>query len=251
MLGFGGVAGAAVRNRRRIRLSIMFRYLMQIGYGCECDSVFRGQFQSVFAKCEFTTRPREPPHTHRHRHGPDGYRIYESYRSWLCDEFCFRCAYCLNRELWTLRLGGWHLDHFAAQAIQPEARLDYDNLVYTCSSCNLLKGKRPLPDPSHIAYSQCPRMGDDGSIHALNNDGKRLILTLRLNDEERTGWRRKLIKTLRILAKQDYSTFREWMGFPDDLPDLRRQKPEHNSRPEGVERCYFVQQERGTLPEVY
>ena len=47
--------------------------------------------------------------------------------------------------------------------------------------------------------------------------------------------------------------FKEYMGFPDDLPDLRPPKKQvpGNSRPEGAENCYFAMHERGALPATY
>ena len=37
-----------------------------------------------------------PAPQEKRRHGPSGYRNYESYRPWLRDEFDFRCVYCLS-----------------------------------------------------------------------------------------------------------------------------------------------------------
>jgi len=34
------------------------------------------------------------------KHGPQGYRVYESFKPWLRDDFSFRCVYCLCRERW-------------------------------------------------------------------------------------------------------------------------------------------------------
>src|SRR4051812_13664188 len=41
-----------------------------------------------------------PAGVHVRRHGPSGWTEYQRYRSWLRDEFCFRCVYCLLREQW-------------------------------------------------------------------------------------------------------------------------------------------------------
>lgn len=38
------------------------------------------------------TYPRRP---HVRRHGPRGYRAYQSYKPWLRDAFEFRWVYCL------------------------------------------------------------------------------------------------------------------------------------------------------------
>ena len=83
-----------------------------------------------------------PKQLHSRRHGPDGYRDYESYRDWLRDEFMFRCVYCLDREQWNGREAGFHIDHFIPVAMNESRRLDYDNLLYACASCNT--GSRSL-----------------------------------------------------------------------------------------------------------
>jgi hypothetical protein len=191
-----------------------------------------------------------PGSIHVRRHGPFGYLRHEAYRQWLRDEFCFRCVYCLNRELWGRRRGAWDIDHFLPQSVYPDGRLEYDNLVYACCRCNAMKGNRCIPDPSTVAFGLCVSVAEDGTIHALNDQGKRLIRVLRLDDDEHNKWRSKLIKTMRVLTAHP-SLLREWMGFPADLFDLRKSKPVGNARPQGCDNCFFVMRDRGELPEIY
>jgi hypothetical protein len=47
------------------------------------------------------------------------------------------------------------------------------------------------------------------------------------------------------------SLYLDAFGFPDDLPNLKEKRPESNTRPEGVNDCYFQQRLEGRLPEVY
>jgi hypothetical protein len=68
------------------------------------------------------------PRQHR-RHGPAGYEGYESFRPWLRDEFDFRRVYCLKRETWGQVTFEFELDHFRAQSLNPQLKLDYLNLV--------------------------------------------------------------------------------------------------------------------------
>lgn len=85
-----------------------------------------------------------PPALHERRHGPQGYSDYASFRPWLRDEFGFRCVYCLRREQWELCRGIFHIDHFVPVSQDPTRLHDYDNLLYTCVSCNFAKRDRPL-----------------------------------------------------------------------------------------------------------
>lgn len=193
-----------------------------------------------------------PTTAHMRRHGPFGYEDCASYRDWLRDEFTFRCVYCLKRELWGERLAAFHLDHFVAQTHDPAKALEYDNLVYVCASCNALKSDLLLPDPCQIAYGQCVRVGDDGTIEALNEEGERLVDKLRLDSPDRTRFRRQLLATLRSFVRHDERALLvSWTRYPEDLPDLRRKHEPGNSHPEGREQCCFARRERGDLPETY
>ncbi|MBY0457436.1 MAG: HNH endonuclease, partial [Gemmataceae bacterium] len=89
--------------------------------------------------------PRLP---HARRHGPRGYADYPSFRPWLRDEFVFRCAYCLRRETWGLVRGTFAIDHFLPVAVRPDLAVDYDNLVYACTTCNVAKSANELPSPA-------------------------------------------------------------------------------------------------------
>lgn len=186
------------------------------------------------------------------RHGPAGYADYESYRDWLRDEFCFRCVYCLRREIWTIRLGGFQLDHFIPQAHDPSRALDYDNLVYACNTCNTIKAKEVPPNPAQLAYGNCIRVNGDGTIEWLLPQGRSLIRRLRLDGPDHTRFRRLIIETLQSLWKNgDDETVKQWLCFPDDLPDLSRAQPPKNVRPQGIAESYFSRRARGELPETY
>lgn len=53
-----------------------------------------------------------PGAAHQRRHGPQGYRLPDSYRPWLRDEFAFRCVYCLIREQWGRVTAEFDVDFF-------------------------------------------------------------------------------------------------------------------------------------------
>ena len=192
-----------------------------------------------------------PKTPHVRRHGPYGYKEYESYRDWLRDEFSFRCVFCLSREQWGLVRGMWDIDHFAPQHNHPQRKLDYENLLYACHTCNSTKSDQIVPDPCEIAFGECIEVHEDGTISALNENGERLIDRLRLDNEDYTRARRLIITTLRSLARHDKQTYVLWMRYPKDSPDLSRLKPPGNSKPEGISDSCYARRMRGELPEIY
>jgi hypothetical protein len=194
----------------------------------------------------------EYPTKHERRHGPDGYDSYESYRDWLRDEFMFRCVYCLLRERWVGREAIFNIDHFVPVVQDPGGRLVFSNLVYACARCNNLKrGLLGVPDPCGVAFNECVSVQNDGGVIAHNDIGKALIKKLRLDSDHNVKLRFRWMRMFRTLQLYDPDLFREWMAFPDDLPDLRTRNSPSNSRPESVLDCFFVRRESERLPEMY
>jgi hypothetical protein len=192
-----------------------------------------------------------PMMPHIRRHGPYGYSIYESYRAWLRDEFSFRCVFCLNREQWGLIRSAWDLDHFMPQHSHPQISFDYENLLYSCRTCNGMKSDQIIPDPCKIAYGECVTVHPDGTIEALNEEGEILIETLRLNNEDYTRFRQLIIDTLRSLVTHDRQTYVLWMRYPEHLPDLSGLRPPGNKKPEGIKQSFYARRMRGELEEIY
>ncbi len=192
-----------------------------------------------------------PAEPHIRMHGPDGYTRYEPYRDWLRDEFSFRCVFCLHREQWGIRTGAWDIDHFVPQSHVPSLRLNYNNLLYVCRSCNGVKSDRLLPDPTSLDLSKCLAVRPDGSLVALNDDGCMIAEILRLDSDDRRQFRRMIISTIRSLARHDPSTMIMWMSYPDNLPDLSKLRPPRNSKPEGTKSSAYARRERGELPQTY
>jgi hypothetical protein len=192
---------------------------------------------------------------HARRHGPYGYRTYESYRDWLRDEFSFRCVFCLRREQWGLVMATWDIDHFAPQSSHPQDKLDYENLLYVCHTCNVIKNDRTVANPCRIAFGHCLKVHEDGTIVALNENGKALIEQLRLDNADYTRFRSLIIAILRSLLRSpdpnDRQTYIRLMCYPDDLRDLSRLKPPGNSRPEGINASCYARRMRSESPEIY
>ena len=192
-----------------------------------------------------------PLRKHPRRHGPTGYKDYESYRPWLRDEFSFRCVFCLHREQWGLVTGLWDIDHLVPQSRNPELALEYDNLLYVCSTCNSTKSFQMLADPCDLTLGDCLQVNADGTITALNKQGSLLIEILRLDNEDYTRFRNLVIQTTNVLATHHWPTFVMWMSYPEDLPELGKLRPKGNSRPSGIHKSFFERRIRGELAEVY
>ena len=192
-----------------------------------------------------------PDQKHVRRHGPR-YVNVASYREWIRDEFSFRCTYCLDREMWNRRAGRFHVDHCRPQSSHPLESLDYDNLIYACSACNLIKGSLLVPDPCESALGECLRVDDDGVAHSLSEDGLRLIEVLNLNDADCVKYRRLVRATVeQAVRHEDQTILLQWMGYPDDLPDLSLLEPLENRRPDGVNLSFFARRQRGELSLMY
>jgi HNH endonuclease len=193
-----------------------------------------------------------PRHAHSRRHGPGGYSNYESYREWLRDEFLFRCVFCLHRERWYNRSATFHIDHFVPVSVDDTGECEYDNLLYVCAACNeAKKAVLGLPDPCKVAFSECLKISKSGRVEALNKHGEKLRQILLLDSKRNVDHRSRWIRILDALSKSDPSLHQELMGFPDDLPDLRRKRSSFNTRPTGVLNCYFVLRENDQLPGSY
>jgi hypothetical protein len=185
-------------------------------------------------------------------HGPRGYSHYERYRSWLRDEFKFRCIYCLRREKWSPRRGAFHIDHFIPQAKDPNAILEYDNLLYSCHSCNLAKLGSSIEDPCEHLISSTVVVHPDGRIEAHSKEARRIVEKLQLDAPDYEEYRFLILDTFHRLCSDPVKLSLLLMGYPDDLPDLRRlQPPDGNFRPTGLDSSCFELKRRGLLPSHY
>ena len=195
---------------------------------------------------------RYPTEIRGRRHGPAGYKDYHDFLPWLRDEFMFRCVYCLKRQKWA-RTDIWSVEHLVPQVQAPHRICDYTNLVLTCQWCNNRKLADSVPDPAAVAYGNCLRLDDaSGEVRHLNDDGEILIRVLKLNNPSQILTRLDTLKYLSIMARYAPDEWKKMMGFPEDLPNLRRKSPpDGNSRVEGLDECYYEQRLRGQLPEVY
>ncbi len=95
-------------------------------------------------------------------------------------------------------------------------------------------------------------VNEDGTIEGRTRRRRQLIRVLGLDDREYTEFRLVWLEIIDLAAREDPELYRRLMGFPDDLPNLGRLRPPGgNSRPEGIERSYFVQRKKAILPDTY
>ena len=184
-------------------------------------------------------------------HEPRGYAGYESYRPWLRDEFAFRCVYCLKRETWGQVTSEFELDHFEPQALNPELRLDYLNLVYACRRCNAVKRDQTVADPFRVLRSQHVTTHPDGSLRPHDRETERLIRQLDLNSPRLLSWRVMWMRIVALAKLRDTGLYLQLVGFPEDLPNLSKLRPPRNARKEGLADCWFARRQRGLLPAAY
>jgi hypothetical protein len=186
-----------------------------------------------------------------------GYKNYEEYKPWLRDEFLFTCAYCLVRERWQ-RGGQRHfsVEHINPQVAAPSQAADYSNLIYACVDCNSLRQDRPVLDPFSNAFADHVHIDADGLIRGLSPMGIAHIKVLLLDSEELTDYRQQILQTVRLIEQNSdmdaQALLRQWLGFPDDLPNLATKRPPRgNTCPSMAQDCFFQQRQQGKLPHFY
>jgi hypothetical protein len=193
-----------------------------------------------------------PAMPHVRRHGPQGYADYGRFLPWLRDEFAFRCVFCLRREQWGRAAAELEIDHFLAVAQRPDLRLFYDNLLLVCPICNAVKGPRPLPDPCQVLTASAVTVDERGVIHGHTREARRLIRRLALDKQPAQEFRLMWNRIVANARRFDPALYRQIMGFPKDLPDLRRLKPPGgNTRPDGIAESWLARRERSELSTTY
>lgn len=197
-----------------------------------------------------------PDRPHVRRHSPGGYGTYQKYKAWLRDEFHFRCVYCLQRETWA-RDGHkiFSVDHVVPQSDPDRGGAlskEYTNLVLACCLCNTWRGDADAIDPTREAMADHLVVTRGGLVEGKTADGKYLVRLLKLNSPAHVRERLRVlrIRDRHLAAPQDpgfRTDYLETFGYPEDLPDLRK---ESGSR-ESAGHCYLARREQGQLKDAY
>jgi hypothetical protein len=184
------------------------------------------------------------------RHGPRGYKSPAGFLPWLRDEFGFRCVYCLKRETWQDR--DHEVEHFEAASLAPHRRLDYSNHYYACRTCNGAQHSSRIPNPGDTLLHDAVRVETDGTLIPLTAEAAVIIKVLGLNAKRHREFRGTWMRIIAVIRVHDPKLYHELMGFPKQLPNLRRLRPPGgNDKLEGVETAFHERRLRGELPEVY
>jgi len=199
-----------------------------------------------------------PSNPHSRIHGPAGYTTYQSYKPWLRDEFAFRCVYCLFRERWYPNGDdSFGVDHIFPKAVEEYHSLEceYTNLLYCCNRCNSVKQKRVVADPCKEGFAKHVVVQSNGRVAPLTAEGALLVRYLMLNNTKTVDFRRRWIGYEQQAAKDPNGeiarVLRDHSTYPENLPDLRTNRPPANSKPEGVENCHRARQDRLELADAY
>ena len=91
----------------------------------------------------------------------------------------------------------------------------------------------------------------DGSLHTLDVGTQRIIRQLDLNSPRLKSWRVMWMRIVTLAKERDPALFFQLVGFPEDLPDLRKLKPPRNPRNSEVKQCWLARRERDELPNQY
>ena len=158
----------------------------------------------------------------------------------------------MEREQWCNKLGHFHVEHFESVSHRPHGRLEYDNLLYSCQACNLLKADQRVPDPLRVFTSETVMVKRTGVMLGKTKDARLLIDLLQLNSPSYRQRRRLMLAIIRTVKKAHPHLFGELMRFPDDLPNLSALRPPGgNSRPRGIKKSFHALRLVGKLAEIY
>jgi hypothetical protein len=94
---------------------------------------------------------------------------------------------------------------------------------------------------------------EDGVIEAKSELGQILLEGLKLDHPELTYQRKLVLGVVRLAEERNHvALLVGLLGYPDDLPNLRRKRPPGgNARPGGIAASWREQRRRGALAAVY
>lgn len=139
---------------------------------------------------------------------------YHNYKSYVREDFCECCAYCLVHELLAGGEESFELDHFKPQSKFPDLTNDFYNIYYSCHSCNKYKCNS-WPDETLIksGYNFVDYCNDTFSSHFKEQNGKWIPIShageytndkLRLNRKHFVEIRTLLYKILELSGEKPF-----------------------------------------------
>lgn len=97
------------------------------------------------------------------------YSSYGSYKKYLAADFNERCGYTDSHHRWFGGISNFHIDHFKPHKKFPELKVEYSNLIYSCSYVNILKSDDDPSlylDPCSVDYNIHFYRDSSGIIYA-------------------------------------------------------------------------------------
>jgi len=109
-------------------------------------------------------------------------------------DFNGRCAYCDDRDFYCGGSKTFHVEHFAPKEKFPAFRFVYENLLYSCSFCNVAKSDTwPSNDPAVSV------VGDEGFVNPCSEDyDKHLARLPNGKIDARTNLGKYMIRELKL-----------------------------------------------------
>jgi len=126
--------------------------------------------------------------------------------------------------------------------------------------CNSFKSGEIMPDPGEIALGLHYEFDENGNVRSLTGaQGDAYIEILGLDEVAAVDYRARWMRSLRefsqlydeLVEPERSENLERWFGYPIDIPDLRRHRPERNSKQESERRCYYVLLKNGEIPRIY
>ena len=166
-------------------------------------------------------------------------RDYKKYENELREDFNHICGYCGKSERVTKK--GFENDHFVPQDIDPTRCNDYNNLVYSCFTCNRKKSSKwPTQDPNKAndgIRGLVDPATDEFDSHLCRNSTGEIISTSDLGEYMRkkvflfhkrptsTVWKSMEICRLKdkLAAKSEHLSkeeYREYISIDGELDEL-------------------------------
>ncbi|MBE5933636.1 MAG: HNH endonuclease [Lachnospiraceae bacterium] len=115
-------------------------------------------------------------HIIKRRTGLDS-RSYPDYLAELREDFHYICGYCGKSERVTKK--GFEIDHFIPQRLAEELRDNYNNLVYSCFTCNRKKGKKWPTENINLQHNDkqgfCDPATEEFDSHLQRDESGKII----------------------------------------------------------------------------
>lgn len=167
------------------------------------------------------------------------FSTYQSYKSYLREDFQYRCVYCAIHENENGGPRGFTVEHFRPKSLFPHLTTDYENLLYGCNVCNPYKGNdwpsdTPLVDG--VGYlDPCEHDYDDHfrlngfEVVGITRPAWYMVERLHLNRTQliklrQRRWDEERLHAQTVQELHDQLELLEVAIYSDQLPQATRQQ---------------------------